>query len=443
MRSIRFFLCTRDRPDIARQCIAGIKHSISNSTLTKLAVCYVFDDSLSIDNSISLRQACSLETSETLYLEFVDSAYQADFIEKLTRTAPVSSSFIYSICKILGTGPWDLAGVRNFAFMYAYVVSDPNDLLIFVDDDMSFTDVTYQGYFMPVNGAEVLSQLYKTIVEGNALAAGVGYRGRRDMSIIEHLTNICEVAVAKLNNAELFEAQSYIEHLGMFPTSLPIQLSLPGDNLDIGLGPAGISGAVLAVKPASLLSHYLMRRYNEDWIWLLLLGHSDTEIKRVKETVVHAAPAQNSTTLDFMVYQETGEIIFNVVNNIVCHVPTGHDRLEWCKNQLSIEHILKAKEKQIQDIDICLHGLKRIADSFYTSLTENNSIYTSIYNALNLVKQLKQTISNLSHQQMLDEILIYLNEKNAWQEVLVHARANLRNGESNAQSVFPKGSQND
>jgi len=83
------------------------------------------------------------------------------------------------------------------------------------------------------------------------------------------------------------EAALLLDQLRLFPSTLPVQLAFAGARDSIE-GP-GVSGALLATTPASMYSHFLPLCYNEDWIWLALLGRPDAAINKASHRVLHAS----------------------------------------------------------------------------------------------------------------------------------------------------------
>ena len=228
----------------------------------------------------------------------------------------------------LGHGPWDLAGARNLAFLLAYCESDDDDLVVFLDDDILLTSAEYRGRFVEVDGASLLRELLASTPPGSLTASGAAYLGQFDGSILDHLRAALE------NPADL----------SAFPATLPARLIFEAAP-PATEGP-GISGALLATTPAALRSHFLPACYNEDWIWLSLLGKPGAEIRKAESRALHAAPAFRNVSRALFSYQSIGEVVYLAV--------------ESGRTALSTAHFLAAKESLLRDMCVLLEPCTRL-----------------------------------------------------------------------------------
>ena len=430
-RPIKFFICTRDRHQLVERCVAAICRAVQLAFPYVVAEIFIFDDCTSITESVKLREITN-RNLDNLKINIIGPQQQEIFFRHLVGLNNEYMTLLRSSCKQLGTGEWDLAGVRNFAFLYAFTFADEEDLIIFLDDDILFEDAVYQGHYIPIDGATVLRNLYNATPAGKLVACGTGYWGCADVSILQHLIRVYRhltgLISASINDTvESDEIMRVLKDIGQFPHNLPIQLQLPNQETieEMGNGEGGISGAVLAVTPTSLLSHGLARFYNEDWIWLALLGSSNDVVNRVRTNVIHAAPTRSMITVQFLVYQEVGEIVYSSIKTAMRTAPDSCDKIAWCRTSLNNQHFSKAKESELEDIYGCLD---LIVDA-KSMLTKSKYInHRGVYQAISGIDQsqhfLEQTAMQIrlkSMKELYDEVLSYLNRAYLWRGALESA----------------------
>ncbi|GCE29264.1 hypothetical protein KDA_47480 [Dictyobacter alpinus] len=267
-RHFKFFICTRDRPHMLERCVKNLAYAFNTLSSEAHAVCYIFDDSTDVDVSRSIYRKWNGQQVLNFSIIVIEARLQDNIFRRLSNLAPHHEEALHAFCKTLGQGEWDLAGVRNFAFLYAYACSDEDDLLVFVDDDILFQSSMYHTHAISINGSEVLRTLEASTPPKAVKASGVYYLGRADIAVCEHIQLTMEdmrIAIEQkdADQKQLAALHVLLEDIMLFPQTLPTRLNLPGMQL-IERGP-GISGAALATTPASLRSHGLMRTYNEDW----------------------------------------------------------------------------------------------------------------------------------------------------------------------------------
>ena len=292
---MRFFICSRDRPAILRRCIEGLGQVLREASLDGQAICYIVDDSTRPEFSAYEHSIAGSADSNGLQIEVVDRTWQDAIYERLAGLGSGPLTLLKSATRKLGHGPWDLAGVRNFAFLLAYCYSNEDDLVVFLDDDILLTSAVYRGRFVEVDGAPLIRELMSSTSRGDLVASGAAYFGQVDGSVMDHLRLVSEDALRLLSRDSdgcdaRDEAALLLDQLRLFPSTLPVQLAFAGARDSIE-GP-GVSGALLATTPASLHSHFLPLCYNEDWIWLALLGRPDAAINKASHRVLHASPPQ-------------------------------------------------------------------------------------------------------------------------------------------------------
>ncbi len=212
-------------------------------------------------------------------------------------------------CKMLANEEWDLAGVRNLAFIVAYGISNANDSVIFLDADILFESAVYCGHFMPIDGAEAIKQLEETTAPGTVDVSSASYFGWIDLPIDEHIGLVARDLVKALlaagnDHAWAEQFRIHLNEIGLFPTSLPARLNLP--NTEPTESGSGIGGTVAATTPASLFSHGLARCYNEQQIWESTLGATSEVTRRIRFPLLHAAPPQLPITTSSLFVKTVG-----------------------------------------------------------------------------------------------------------------------------------------
>lgn len=362
-KALRFFVCTRDRPQALGLCLDSLSGSLKEALPGLTAHCYILDDSTTPALSTQVRRLSGASACAPLQIKIIDRGRQHAIYQQLAALHPESLRLLKCTCRMLGRGPWDLAGVRNFAFLLAYCYSNENDIIIFLDDDILLTSSAYGGHFIEIEGVSLIRQLLSSIRTGQLIASGTTYFGRLDGSILDHLrlyfTDLTNGMLSDLRDPEA-RAQMIerLQQISLFPSTLPARIVLPGGRAALKSGP-GISGALLVTTPAALLSHPLPRCYNEDWIWLSLLGQPGASIRRVRLKALHAAPPQAPIKSDFVAYQNTGEVVYRAVRAVMKDAASCRNALERCWDTISVDHLLRAKQGLAREIRSLLQaGMK-------------------------------------------------------------------------------------
>jgi hypothetical protein len=373
-------ICTRDRPQTLALCVGSLSESFRWAFPGASAHCYIFDDSTTPALSAQVRHIAAGARSAELEVTLIDRERQHLIDRRLAALSARSAS------RALGQGSWDLAGVRNFAFLLTYCYSGDDDVIVFLDDDILLSSRVYEGRFMPVDGVSLIRELVSNTPARQQVASGASYLGRFDGSILDHLRLALDDA----------------RDLSLFPSALPVQLTLPGARI-VNDGP-GISGALLATTPASLASHFLPACYDEDWIWLALLGQSGAAVRTVASQALHAAPPQPPVENGFVTYQNTGEVIYRAVRDAMKDAPSGGRALSWCENRISPGHFLEARRSVIGDI---------------RSLREDAAATARIRSCL---KSALEDVEALSHTALYQSFRRYLELIPSWRSLLPEAR---------------------
>lgn len=350
-RTFRFFVCTRNRPEELAQCLSSLARTFLFAFPGQQALCYIFDDSTTQEMSSRVFELCIQKHFEGLHVHYIHTAEDIALLQSPSRLTSQSFRKLRSFCKQLGHPAWDLAGVRNLAFVCALSYAQEDDFLLFLDDDMLFESSNYQGHFLVIDGISVLRQLAQQTPPRMIVASGVGYYGRHDTSLRQHMQLVLEeiqqlLSIHKMGTNMSPLLQKRLHELSHFPHAIPLRLNLPGFALAEG-GP-GISGAILATTVASLRSHCLPRWYNEDWIWLSLLGAGPGTLRKIEASVIHAAPPQLPITLDFFQYQMYGDILYLALEVALKDIPPQTHRLAYCQHHLSSRHFVIAQQESLK-----------------------------------------------------------------------------------------------
>lgn len=423
---VRVFICSRNRPSTLRCCIGALSHALREAALDRQAICYIVDDSTTPEFSA---QVHAIAGTKGLQLAIIDRSRQAAINEQLSRLDAEPSRILRSATRKLGEGPWDLAGVRNLAFLLAYCYSDEDDTVVFLDDDILLTDEVYRGRLVEVDGASLLRELLASTYPRRLVASGAAYSGQFDGSILDHLRMVSEETLTRLSrdpNGGDPRAKDLLEELSLFPSTLPVQRACAGSGDSIE-GP-GISGALLATTPAALHSHFLPSCYNEDWIWLALLGRAGTEIRRVSCRALHASPPQQEIGWAILDYQNAGEVVYRAVRSTLDGGQFGYSALERCEETISTEHFLSAKQNLMGEMRALL-DLRACLDRSLSRWPDGGALRASARSAL---AGIEQSVGNaLGRFDGLDPAALhlwfrrYLADVPAWRDLLVKAREKL------------------
>lgn len=416
---MHFVLCTRDRIDLALDLLEETSRCLREAFPNKRGRFIIFDDSTTTDKSIQLRKSINDRSYQNLRISVIGRREQSNLMQQLQDD---SCELKRNTCfREMGRGPWDLAGVRNFAFLYAFLMLPGDDVVVFLDDDMRFESLEYHGHSFNIDGAGVLLELYDLIRNQHAVAAGTGYWGRADMSILEHL---CLTAEELLGNPVKQETpSSSFRILVDFPSTLPISIhdQVAFNDPRHGDGPAGISGAVLALHPRALKSHCLPRLYNEDWIWLLLLGDPSREIMRITNGVIHAAPPQSPVDMSFFLYQERGQIVYNALEGFLRDYSGSTDRITWTQRHLNQGIFSHSKQEETIIVRDCLDRYRRL-QQLVGVRSENRRIRTAIDSICDFLEDAISGINAISAQECYLNVMTYLSEVEQWRSLFRRVR---------------------
>lgn len=396
------------------------------------AICYIVDDSTRPECSARVHSLAGAAGRDGLQLAVIDQARHDAITGQLAGLGVEPVRLLESVTRKLGEGPWDLAGVRNLAFLLAYCYSDEDDLVVFLDDDILLTGCVYRGRFVEVDGASLIRELLSRTPGRELVASGVAYLGQFDGSILDHLRLVSEDTLRSLSREPgdcdaRDQAGPLLEELSLFPSTLPAKLAF-ADARNSTEGP-GISGALLATTPASLRSHFLPACYNEDWIWLALLGLAGAAVCRVSGSALHAAPPQREIGRAVLDYQNRGEVVYRAVRCAMNDAPPGRPALEQCGAAVSADHFLSAKESLTREMHSLLDVRARIERSL-SSWRDADALGVSARRALasieRCIEEALVRVEALDHAALHQWFRRYLADIPAWRDLLDRARARLR-----------------
>ena len=420
MSEISFFLCTRDRSEIVEKHLDSIDRALLQTNAANKALYFIVDDNTQQIHKKRLLSLVNSNKYEHLQLYIIDDQVHNHILDQIALTGQEFVDLFSRRTKKLGTGTWDLASTRNLAFLCAYILAGSSTVVTFFDDDMILDNIYYEGYQYYVDGANILDELYNATHKKALHAAGCGYWGRTDISILKHLLHILEV-VNRSDSLTLIE--NMYESLLDFPNKLPVRIDTPttAPEGSAGPGPGGISGAVLAVTQACLRSHFVPQVYNEDWIWLLFLGDVRYPVTRISRNVVHAAPPQATIPLNFIHYQEYGEVLYQTLANVNSDLPEGSDKLDWFKNHTSTELINIAKAEEIGKVMRCIELVSLLKSAKQSS----SEIGRSLERLDGILSEILQGLEQIDPGGMLHEISQYIDDIRTWRKMLDFAHANI------------------
>lgn len=317
-----------------------------------------------------------------------------------------------------------MAGVRNFAFLFAYCCSNENDFLLFLDDDIRFESEFYYKKFIPIKGKEAITTLYKKTIPHKILASGVGYYGRADLSAFDNIKLFLEKIELLQNSKSKRKLNNLFEDIRFLPNLLPVKINLPSKN-QTEYGP-GISGAVLATTPISIRSHALPKCYNEDWIWLSLLGDSKRCIRRIEPKLLHAEPYEENISHKAFIYQLIGDINYIAVEQVMKNAPSGINHIEWCKSQINQSHFYWGKKEIYKELLNAIDKTKEIKKNINNLDKISNNQLDNVGEKLNIIlEQLEYSFSYIKKQKnehLYKQFRIYLDSIPKWQTLLDNTR---------------------
>jgi hypothetical protein len=271
-------ICSRDRPVSLSLLLDDLA-----ALLRRMAVrVTVYDDSTTQRNREENAAVIEEATLPAAYFGERERILLAE------RAAAIDPAVFEMVARPLGRREWDLAGVRQVAFLNAALNGIGDESQLFLDDDLRLADCTYAGLEFRVDHEEVRRELSAKLGTGGLWAAGASYRGRADLSMLEHLEAILD--------------REGLETGDRCPAVITPELSMHPDS-------PGLSGGFLVTNPATLRAISLCPTYNEDWIWLRQLALSGGVLEPFGFSVVHAGEVSFALSETTLVMQFRGEVL--------------------------------------------------------------------------------------------------------------------------------------
>ncbi len=415
---IYFVICTRDRTEPMTRCIGSILITLDKLNLTKEGEIVVFDDSTS--QSIRQNNAKAISRfAKKISIQIVDSEAQSMVFKEVCKQLNFTATELHRFIRQFGQSDWDLARVRNFAFFILSKYLRNDEFALFVDDDICFTDMNYEGTIYNVKGEDFLVNLISNFKDsalaGRALAIGSDYVGRIDASIVEHLSAYFQ-SVSNLRPKEIDGSSKKADFSAVinFPNTLPVNNAVQGYSNTENIGPS-ISGGILAINRLAMASLHLPNFYNEDWIWLIILRGRGGFLKNLHIPLLHAAPIPGAITGRFLSYQSKGEVIYRALYSSINDLPINTDPIDWFKGTPLVDFLKSSRDVEVKKLNQCL---QMVLDSPLWSASQN------LYNpGLNRITAfLQSAIDYLNSARFIEntneEILCYLEDVGAWKEIV-------------------------
>lgn len=276
-------VCSRDRPVSLRHLLEDLAALLEGFAVRVT----VYDDSTTQQHR---DEYAALVEKATLRANYFGEAERIALAERGAAIDPVLAEMVAAP---LGRPEWDLARVRQVAFFNAALHGIGDESQLFLDDDLRLSDCIYSGVEFRVDHEEVRRELSAKLGTGGLWAAGAPYRGRADLSALEHLEAIFD------QGAAMPAASEYGDR---FPAVITPWASLHPDS-------PGLSGGFLVTNPTTLRAFPLCPSYNEDWIWLRQLALGGGVLVPFGFSVVHAGEVSFSLSAPTLVMQFQGEVL--------------------------------------------------------------------------------------------------------------------------------------
>ncbi len=254
----------------------------------------VYDDSTTDAGRASYRAVCAGADLAVRYFGEEDRRALVATAERALRPPPDA----LATSRPLGSGGWDLAGCRFTAMLNGAMDPRPSSRHLFLDDDLRLVDCQYAGQELAVDTAAIGLHLAGAELPTEGLfAAGVPFRGRADMALLEHLDAVLETMSAGCGVA----CPDGHRPGSAFPAVITSSPYVHPDS-------PGFSGGFLLTNRLSLRTVPLFRSFDEDWIWLRQLALAGGTVHRFDEPVVHAGNGLFGLSVPVLLHQFEGEV---------------------------------------------------------------------------------------------------------------------------------------
>ena len=311
----RIYTISKNRPQCVRRLALSLDHSrLLNNSRNNCQLLVLFDDK----DCDRLGQELLDWATRLLTVKMVvlTCAVCTSLIEReLYLASDLSRDLVTRLFRLPRSGAWAPGGIRNIVFAHAKKYCLSSDTVFFIDDDIVFGTHQSGNMVLLGSGFEVLEQMASIIDSGEAHACGCCYIGRDDMSLVDHASYLLQSAVGRLgSDGELPEVARLCLH--QFPDMLPIRITSEiATHKEVYCGPGRISSGCLAVRCEALHCAPQPYWYNEDWIWLWLLGPPSQVLARIELAVAHDPPRHPGLDIYTLVNQGIGEVVYSIVNS--------------------------------------------------------------------------------------------------------------------------------
>lgn len=311
--SMRIYTISKGRFSYVARLLASLDASCAQLGRFNVEAYVVFDD-CRCDDLIRRLEVWS-SGLERVKVSGVRRAECAALIEAESKRWPCQCrELMPTLLRMPRNGAWEPGSIRNI--VRAHARRDKPDICFWIDDDIVFGSHDAEGALVVGEGA-ILLQAMADQLDGVVLAVGCKYVGRYDLSLAEHAAQVLRGAHQEISSDPCIVGDC-LRILETVPNSLPVVLKQDeADHAEAYHGPAGVSSGCLALKWESRDYPPIPHWYNEDWIWLSLLGPSERRVRRVDRSIVHAPPATPGLDVKSLVHQQVGEAVYEVASEVV------------------------------------------------------------------------------------------------------------------------------
>lgn len=431
MERMRFFICTRNRPETAMRCITSLVDAYSVAYPYSNSQIYIIDDSTNSEYFDALQKAISKQGYNNIQITAISRATRLDTLKRFkseTHDDELKRAIDYFFePNDVVPVDWDVSRVRNYAALLAYNVSNDDDIVVFLDDDILLADSNYFNRPITVQGSRVLRDVRAYLRDPRIVAVGTGYWGRIDISVIEHIGKVCDALAKNIKSNQLLEAE-YGDLLN-FPHTLPVFIEYPStsDHIEMQLGPGGVSAAFIAFRRSQLETHGFMRCYNEDWIWQLFLD-SDRTIVKLDQKLIHAPPRNSKVETTFAYFQEFGEVVFSSLETAFTnlHLDSRRNSLDWIRMHLEPSLVERSQQRELERIQTSIESaqkLQQVVDnepSVFEPYRGARAWREAVSRMIGLLESAEQYTLDLKVSDVLAAVQLYTQSNHAWPLILNH-----------------------
>jgi hypothetical protein len=311
-----------------------------------------------------------------------------------------------------GCGNWDAAGVRNLAAITAACVAAPDDLICWIDDDILLSeidkvDAANSGYNWDriskhLRGGLGVRAALERLRRSTRLVVGVRYVGVVDLSTRNHiaigLRRLREGPTTRLT-PERDGSLSVWWPEGAFPTIVDYEGN--GDGLYAYRGPGGVSSGFMVTRAEVLFRFPFPRFYNEDWLWLLLLGPTRLIAEQSRQPVAHVPPPPSLPRVSHLIHEEAGEIAFDALSDYCRGERNARETITLLTSQDAlvelIEHQKRHRVRELLELENELRDSRwGTQGAMLAAILENTRVGLAKLRAPRLAAQIRETTRGAS-----------------------------------------------